>query len=79
MRTTLTLDDDVYQAALHLARTSGRRLGSVVSELMRRGLAPPAPPARQRKGRFPVFEVPPDAPLIPAVRVQEFLDEEGIL
>lgn len=79
VRTTLTLDDDVYQAALHLARASGRRLGAVVSELVRRGLARAEPPPRRRKRRFPVFEVPADAPMIPAARVQEFLDEEGIL
>lgn len=27
---------------------------------------------------FPMFDVPPDAPTIPASRVQEILDEEGI-
>jgi len=78
MRTTVSLDQDVYEAALHLARVSGRRLGKVLSELARRGLARQAPPARGRRGRFPTFQVPANAPLIPASRVQGFVDEEGL-
>jgi hypothetical protein len=78
MRTTVTLDQDVYEAAQVLSRTTGRRLGKVLSELARRGLAQPPPPRRRGKARFPAFEVPPDAPIIPAARVQEFLDEEGL-
>ena len=77
MRTTVTLDPDVYEAAMHLSRVSGRRLGKVLSELARRGLVREAPRTAQKKRRFPVFEVPPDAPVIPASRVQEILDEEG--
>lgn len=79
MRTTLTLDDDVYQAAQHLARASGQRLGRIVSDLMRQGLRPVKPGKAGRKVSyvFPVVEVPPGTPLIPASRVQKFLDEEG--
>jgi hypothetical protein len=79
MRTTVTLDDDVYEAALHLSRTSGKRLGQIVSELARRGLRRPDQPKRRRPGRFPTFDVPPDAPVIPASRVQRIIDEEGYL
>jgi hypothetical protein len=79
MRTTVTLDTDVYEAALHLSRVSGRRLGRVLSELARRSLMPPAPPRRRGRQRFAVFEVPPGAPIISAARVQELLDEEGII
>ena len=32
MRTTLTLDDDVFESARALARATGRQLGKVVSE-----------------------------------------------
>lgn len=78
VRTTVTLDKDVHEAALHLARASGRRLGKVLSDLARRGLAAPAAPVRHRKGRFAVFEVPANAPVIPASRVQEAIDEEGL-
>jgi hypothetical protein len=74
MRTTLTLDRDVFEAAQALARASGRRLGQVVSELMRRGLrAPQAPGA---KNGLPVFAVPPDAPIIPSDRARDLLAEE---
>lgn len=77
MRTTVTLDDDVYEAAIHLSRTSGRRLGKVLSELARRGLTRVPKPARRGKRRFPTFEVPSEAPIIPASRVQKVIDEEG--
>jgi hypothetical protein len=71
MRTTVTLDDDVYAAAVQLAKTSGERLGTVLSKLARRGLAPPRPPSpKKRTRRFPIFDVAPDAPIIPAPRVQ---------
>jgi len=78
MRTTVTLDDDVYAAAMHLADVSGERLGKVLSKLARRGLAPPQAPSPKRgKRRFPTFEVPPDAPVILASRIQHVIDEEG--
>jgi len=78
MRTTVTLDDDVYAGALHLANVSGERLGKVLSKLARRGLAPPQALSPKRgKRRFPAFDVPPDAPIIPAFRVQRAVDEEG--
>ncbi len=77
MRTTLTLDSDVYEAAAHLSRVSGRRLGKVLSELARRGLTRVPPPNRKGGRRFPVFEVPPNAPVIPASRIQKVIDEEG--
>lgn len=44
MRTTLDLDDDVVTAARELAAGQRRSLGSVISELARRGLTP----ARER-------------------------------
>ena len=78
MRTTVTLDDDVYQAVLHLSRGSDQRLGKVISTVLRRGLAPVKPSGRKARRRFPVFDVAPDAPLIPASRIERVIDEEGI-
>lgn len=78
MRTTLTLDQDVYEAAVRLARSSGERLGKIVSELARRGLATPPRRAAKSKRRFPTFDVPPGAPVIPASRVQKVIDEVGL-
>ena len=74
----MTLDDDVYRAAMHLSRSTGRRLGKVLSELARRGLRPEKSIQRPGQSRFPVFQVPQDAPVIPASRVQEIIDEEGL-
>ena len=34
---------------------------------------------RVQKNRFPAFEVPPGAPVIPASRVQKALDEDGVV
>ena len=50
MRTTLQLDEDVLAAARALAARQGRTLGEVVSELARRGLAPPVVAPRYRNG-----------------------------
>lgn len=74
MRTTLTLDADVFEAAQALARASGRRLGQVVSELMRRGFRAQQTPATSNG--LPVFTVPPDAPVIPSDRAHDLLAEE---
>ncbi len=73
MRTTLTLDRDVFEAAQALARASGKRLGQVVSELARRGLR--TRPSATADG-FPTFAVPPDAPIIPSDRASEMLADE---
>ena len=78
MRTTVTLDDDIYEAAMHLSRASGERLGKVLSMLARRGLKPETAPARRSASRFPVFDVPANAPVIPASRIQRVIDEEGL-
>jgi hypothetical protein len=78
VRTTVTLDDDVYEAAMHLSRASGDRLGKVLSKLARRGLKPTEEVARRSNRRFPVFDVPANAPVIPASRIQRVIDEEGL-
>lgn len=73
MRTTLSIDDDVLDAARALARAEGRSIGEVVSGLARRGLRPPP---RRRTRRFPTFDVPPDAAPITPEDVARALDEE---
>ena len=74
VRKTVTLGDDVYEAAMHLSRTSGEGLGKVLSRLARRGLKAAETPA----GGLPVFDVASDAPVIPASRIQRAIDEEGL-
>lgn len=49
MRTTLTIDDDVLQAAKEIAANRGTSTGRVLSDLARRGLEPRSAP-RVRNG-----------------------------
>lgn len=70
MRTTITLDDDVHEATEALARASGKRLGQVLSELVRRALKTGSK-AAVRKSGLPVFEVSPRAQVIPTSRATE--------
>ena len=72
MRTTLDIDDSVLAAARAIAASQGRSLGTVVSELARRGLEPA--PIADEDG-FPVFAVPPGAPPITPDMVERALDE----
>lgn len=75
MRTTLTIDDDVFAVAQALAKSSGRAVGAVLSDLARSSL-PKNTPRYQRKNKLPTFRVSPNAPLIRADRVAEILAEE---
>jgi len=59
MRTTLTLDDDVLASARAVAAQRGVSIGTIVSDLARRGLAP-SQPAAIRNG-IRLFPVRPDA------------------
>ena len=61
MRTTVTLDDDVYEAVIQISALSGERPGKILSRLVRKGLNP-EPAAHLRTGRFPQFSVPATRP-----------------
>lgn len=75
MRTTVTLDDDVFEAAQAQAQASGKKLGQVLSQLARCGLRA-APPSVGKAG-LPVFKVQPDAAIIPSSRAKELLAEDA--
>ncbi len=75
MRTTVSLDDDVFQAAQALATSSGKKLGQVLSQLARRGLRAETNVAR--KNGLPVFQVEADAPVIPGNRAQKLLADDA--
>ncbi|HSH38637.1 MAG TPA: hypothetical protein VK993_07615 [Chthoniobacterales bacterium] len=75
MRTTVTLDNDVFEAAQALASSSGKKLGQVLSQLARRGLR--ADTAVARKNGLPVFDVAADAPVIPSNRAQKLLADDA--
>lgn len=73
MRTTLELDDDVVAAARERASAERRSLGSVISELARRGLTPSQV---EVEGDLPVIRVPAgSAPITPEM-VRRALDED---
>ena len=55
MRTTITVDNDIFEAAQAQARASGKKLGEVISQLARRGLRASADTAS--KNGLPVFKV----------------------
>lgn len=60
VRTTLSIDHDVLEAAKELAALQHRNIGAVVSDLARSGLAAPQPQRRSRNG----------VPLLPARRAR---------
>lgn len=73
MRTTLNIDEDVVAAARQLAQGERRSLGSVISELARRGLTP----ARvEADDELPVIRVPAGTPPITPGMVRRALDED---
>ncbi len=59
MRTTLSIDDDLFRAAKALAESRSAPIGTVISELIRKGLKSEARLAD--RGVFPVFTVSPGA------------------
>ena len=73
MRTTLEIDDDVVTAARELASNERRSLGSVISELARRGLTPAQIAVDDG---MPVIRVPAGTPPITAEMVRRALDED---
>lgn len=77
MRTTLQLADDVYEAALTLARASSRSLGEVLSDLARRGLRP-VEAAQGAPDDLPIVRMEPGDEVIPGSRASDLLSEEGI-
>jgi hypothetical protein len=75
MRTTITMDDDIFEAAQAQARASGEKLGKVISKLARRGLRASADTAS--KNGLPVFKVQANATVIPSGRAKELLDQDA--
>ena len=79
MRTTVNLDQDVYEAVLGMAQTTQKSLGKVLSTLVRDALRRPLAHQPHTQTGFPVFSVDSDAGVIPVNRAAELLyaeDEE---
>ena len=77
MRTTVTIDDDVYEVAAANAQATGRQIGSVLSDMARTAIEfEQKSSTRQKRERFATFSVPKEAGVIPASRIQKALDDE---
>jgi hypothetical protein len=74
MRTTLNIDDDVFELARNLADSRKVSVGKALSDLARRGMQARSP--TRSKGGFYTFQVPEGTPLFGAQEVQAALDAE---
>ena len=66
MRTTVTIDDDVYVKIKQIAEDSGHTVGQVISELVRKGLSAEAQSGAESV--VPAFRVMIGAAIIPGNR-----------
>jgi len=66
MRTTVTIDDDVYVKVKQIAAESGHTFGQIISELARKGLGAQA--QCNPESVIPVFRVMIGAAIIPGNR-----------
>jgi hypothetical protein len=73
MRTTISIDDDVFLQVKQYARRRSLRLGKAVSELVRRGFDQQRP-TRSING-LQVFDLPANSPRVTTKRVED-LDAE---
>ena len=79
MRTTLTLAEDAFLVAKHVAQREKISLGDAVSELVRAGArmsASAAPAQAPLRGRFALL--PARDEVISIEHVRELMDREGI-
>jgi hypothetical protein len=73
MRTTLNIDDDLLRVIRSLARERGDSLGTVASDLIRRGLG--SRREIEYDDDLPVFRVREGAPPITPEMVDEAMEE----
>ena len=76
MRTTVDLDDEVLAAVRSLARAQGRSLGLVLSDLVRRALAPGSR-IEEGPGGFPTFEPAVGTAPLTVETVQAALEDDA--
>jgi hypothetical protein len=69
MRTTLTIDDDLYQAAKSIAAVENKSVGQVVSALMRKALF--SRNYTEHPGDIPAFRVSENAPILTTEMVHD--------
>ncbi|HEY2117962.1 MAG TPA: hypothetical protein VGH37_02150 [Candidatus Acidoferrum sp.] len=73
MRTTLSLDDDVFREVKAYAESRDVAIGKAVSELVRRGLR--APLETRVVNGFHVLELPPGSPSVSTEDIKKVQDE----
>jgi predicted DNA-binding ribbon-helix-helix protein len=73
MRTTVTIDDDVYVKVKQIAQDSGHTFGQVISQLARKALGAGSP--SETESAAPFFRILVGAAMIPGNRTVVFLDE----
>jgi|HubBroStandDraft_5_1064220.scaffolds.fasta_scaffold73001_3 hypothetical protein len=74
MRTTLTIDDDILEAARERADFERKTVGEVLSALARKGLCPPQPVQTFRNG-VPLLPIQPGAKSATLELIKELMDE----
>lgn len=74
MRTTLTIDDDILDAARELAARQNKSVGEVVSELARQALRPTASESATPRG-VPLLPVRADARPVTLEMVNRLRDD----
>jgi hypothetical protein len=74
MRTTLTIDDDVLEAARELAAQERKSIGEVLSSLAREALRPKKQTRRTRNG-VPLLPVRPDSVPVTLEFVNQLRDD----
>jgi hypothetical protein len=76
MRTTLTIDDDLLQAARSLSRERSESIGKVISDLARRGLySIRSVYEKSSPDDLPAFHVREDSPPITPEQIKAAEDE----
>ena len=73
MRTTLTLDPDIYRVVRSMAEERRQSMGTVLCELARVGLRPRE--SVVRANGFPVFDVASDASPLTSEMVRDALED----
>jgi len=75
MRTTLTIDDDLFAVAKSVAREKSESVGRALSDLARLGLRASTKARHRSKSGFPVFAVPKGAHTITLEDARKLEDE----
>jgi hypothetical protein len=75
MRTTLSLDDDVFEVVKTYAENRSLAMGKAVSELVRRGLN--APVKTREVNGLVVFDVPEGSEPVTSELVKQLEADEG--